>query len=59
MQLRKMDLLIAPLVDNPFNRCKSNIKWLEFSALGIPMAGQNICTYNKYTNNLFNSANDL
>lgn len=59
MQLRKMDLLIAPLVDNPFNRCKSNIKWLEFSALGIPMAGQNICTYNKYTNNLFDNANDL
>ena len=59
MHLRKMDLLIAPLVDNAFNRCKSNIKWLEFSALGIPMAGQNICTYNKYTDNLFNNANDL
>lgn len=59
MQLRKMDLLIAPLVDSPFNRSKSNIKWLEFSALGIPMAGQNICTYNKYTDNVFNNANDL
>ena len=59
MQLRKIDLLIAPLVDNKFNQCKSNIKWLEFSALGIPMAGQNICTYNKYTDNLFSNANDL
>ena len=59
MQLRKMDLLLAPLVDCAFNRCKSNIKWLEFSALGIPMFGQNICTYNKYTNQVFNDANDL
>ena len=59
MQLRKIDLLIAPLANNKFNECKSNIKWLEFSALGIPMAGQNICTYNKYTDNLFNNANDL
>jgi hypothetical protein len=59
MQLRKIDLLLAPLEDNSFNRCKSNIKYLEFSALGIPMAGQNICTYNKYTDILFNGPNDL
>lgn len=59
MQLRKMDLLLAPLVNNKFNQCKSNIKWLEFSALGIPMFGQNISTYNKYTNQVFNNANDL
>lgn len=59
MQNRKIDLLVAPLMDNAFNRCKSNIKYLEFSALGIPMAGQNICTYNKYTDLLFNDGNDL
>ncbi len=59
MQLRNIDLLIAPLIDNVFNKCKSNIKFLEFAALGIPMVGQNISTYNKYTDMVFNDANDL
>lgn len=30
------DVAIAPLGDNLFNRCKSGIKFLEYSALGIP-----------------------
>lgn len=59
IQLRNIDLLVAPLIDNTFNKCKSNIKFLEFSALGIPMAGQNILTYNKYTDVVFNDANQL
>jgi len=59
LQLRHMDLLVAPLIDNDFNRCKSNIKWLEFSALGIPMLGQNICTYNKYTDQVFSTPDDI
>ena len=50
---------LAPLVDNAFNRCKSNIKFLEFSALGIAMCGQNISTYNKYTKLVFNNGNDI
>ena len=59
MQKRKIDLLVAPLANNNFNKCKSNIKFLEFSALGIPMAGQNICTYNKYTKLVFNDGNGV
>jgi glycosyltransferase involved in cell wall biosynthesis len=30
------DIYIAPLQDNRFNRCKSPIKYLEYSALGAP-----------------------
>lgn len=32
----KFDIGIAPLMDNNFNRGKSNLRWLEYSALGIP-----------------------
>lgn len=30
------DIGLAPLVDCNFNRSKSNLRWLEYSALGIP-----------------------
>jgi glycosyltransferase involved in cell wall biosynthesis len=32
----RFDIGIAPLVDNSFNRAKSNLRWLEYSAMGIP-----------------------
>lgn len=35
----------APLIDNVFNRSKSNIKMIESGALGIPGTFQNLCTY--------------
>lgn len=31
-----MDIGVAPLRDNEFNRAKSNLRWLEYSALKIP-----------------------
>lgn len=33
---QECDAFIAPLQDNLFNRCKSSLKFLEYSALGIP-----------------------
>ncbi len=36
VQQQGFDLAIAPLQDNTFNRCKSSIKFLEYSALGVP-----------------------
>lgn len=36
IQKFKFDIGIAPLVDNNFNRGKSNLRWLEYSAMGIP-----------------------
>ncbi len=38
-------LMIAPLQDNIFNRCKSDIKFVEAAMLGIPVLLQDISTY--------------
>ena len=35
-----VDMAIAPRADNYFNRCKSNLKFLEVSLFGIPFIGQ-------------------
>ena len=37
-----LDIGMAPLVDNSFNRGKSNLRWLEYSALGIPTVASNV-----------------
>jgi O-antigen biosynthesis protein len=36
---------VAPLQDNIFNRSKSNLKYLEASALGLPIVCQNLGPY--------------
>lgn len=30
------DISLCPIIDTPFNRCKSGVKWLQAAALGIP-----------------------
>jgi len=35
-QTQSADIFVAPLVDNLFNRCKSPLKFFEYSALGVP-----------------------
>lgn len=42
---------IAPLVDNAFDRCKSNLRWLEYSALGIPTVASPVGPYQCIRNN--------
>jgi glycosyltransferase involved in cell wall biosynthesis len=39
------DLFIAPLRDNLFNRCKSAIKFIEYSSLGIPGVYSRVAPY--------------
>jgi glycosyltransferase involved in cell wall biosynthesis len=39
------DLCLIPLVDNAFNRCKSAIKWIEQSALGVPSVVSYVSPY--------------
>jgi tetratricopeptide (TPR) repeat protein len=33
--LQKLDIGIAPLQDNPYNRCRSDIKFLEYASRGV------------------------
>ena len=40
-----IDIAIAPLVDSDFNRSKSCLKWLEFSAARIPVVASNVGPY--------------
>jgi GT2 family glycosyltransferase/glycosyltransferase involved in cell wall biosynthesis len=39
------DIGIAPLADTPFNRCKSDIKALDYAALGLPMLASDHVAY--------------
>lgn len=40
-----IDISIAPLADNDFNRSKSNIKWLESTMAGAAFIGSNVYPY--------------
>jgi hypothetical protein len=57
--LRGYNLWIAPLQDNVFNRCKSNIKLIESWALGIPSIVQDCACYSPHTGSVFKTADDL
>ena len=52
-----LDLAIAPLEYNRFNECKSHLKLLEFSALGMPVVCTNIYPYKDSPGILINSRN--
>ncbi len=43
------DICIAPLEDNVFNSCKSNIKSLEYTALGCPGVYSDVLPYKAMT----------
>lgn len=36
---------IAPLVDSPFTRCKSHIKWMEYASIGLPTVASRVYPY--------------
>ena len=38
---------IAPLIDSPFNECKSSIKYFEYSAYKIPVVASRMYPYSK------------
>jgi len=41
----EIQMSVAPLFENNFNRGKSDLKYIEACALGIPVACQDMCTY--------------
>lgn len=43
--MKKWDIGIAPLVDMPFTRCKSHIKFLEYSSYKIPTIASRVYPY--------------
>ena len=45
MELLNWDISIAPLTDNKFNECKSNIKWLESTMAGAAFIGSKVYPY--------------
>ena len=44
-----VQMLVAPLQDNNFNRCKSDIKFIEACCYGLPVACQDMVTYKDAT----------
>lgn len=57
--MKCLNAIVAPLQNNVFNNCKSNIKLLEGWSIGIPVIAQNISCYKPYTDMVFDDANGL
>lgn len=63
MTISKLALqaIVAPLIDNEFNRCKSPIKFLEAAAIGVPLYAQDCPPYSDYMDSkfLFKTSSEL
>jgi len=44
-QTQTADIMIAPLMDTAFNACKSAIKYLEYSSIGVPGVYSRLAPY--------------
>jgi glycosyltransferase involved in cell wall biosynthesis len=45
LTLSKFDIGMIPLADSRFNRCKSDLKFLEYSMIGIPSVASKVAPY--------------
>lgn len=54
----KCNAVFAPLIDNVFNKSKSNIKMIEAGGIGLPGTYQDLCTYEE-AELKFKNGNDL
>lgn len=53
------DCALAPLRDTEFNRCKSNIKWIEWSSIGVPLVASNVEPYRNTKGDIVLANNDI
>ena len=58
IQSLKVNCMVAPLIDNTFNRCKSDIKYIEACAHGLPVVCQDMITYQQ-SEYKFNTGDDM
>jgi len=42
-------MMVAPLQDSTFNKAKSDLKYIEACCYGLPIACQDLCTYEDAT----------
>ena len=47
----RWDIGVAPLIDNESNSCKSNIKYLDYTALGLASVCSDVTPYNEAIDN--------
>lgn len=47
MNVLKPDIGVAPLHEDPFSVCKSDLRFTEYAALGVPVIASNIPPYSK------------
>lgn len=59
MWRKNYQAVVVPLQDNVFNNAKSEIKFLETAALGIPCVTQRLKPYIKHNSLLFSNNNEL
>lgn len=45
IQNLRINMMVAPLQNNNFNKSKSDLKWIEANCFGLPIACQDLCTY--------------
>jgi len=45
LRKKSFDIGICPLIDNEFNRCKSNLKWLDYTWAGIAVVASDVGPY--------------
>lgn len=48
MAMLGLDVAIAPLADSEFNRCKSPLKYAEYTAFGWPVIAQDMTPYKEH-----------
>ncbi|GAI86189.1 unnamed protein product, partial [marine sediment metagenome] len=53
-----IDLAVAPIRDTTFNRCKSNLKWIEWSSMGVPLLASDVEPYKNTKGTIFLTSND-